>query len=67
MESKKVDPPPVALTIADAARRLSVSKMTVRRLLARGVLARVAVGRSVRVLARTVDDLAERGGVSRAK
>ncbi len=67
MESKKVDPPPVALTIADAARRLSVSKMTVRRLLARGVLARVAVGRSVRVLARTVDELAERGGVSRAK
>ena len=40
--------------------------MSIRRLLDRGDLARVAVGRSVRVLARTVDELAERGGVSRA-
>ena len=54
---------PLALTIHQAARRLSVSATTVRRLLARGELARVALGRSVRVLARSVEALAERGGV----
>jgi excisionase family DNA binding protein len=64
MERNKVDSPPVALTIAEAARRLAVSQMTIRRLLARGTLSRVSVGRSVRVLARSVHELAERGGVS---
>jgi excisionase family DNA binding protein len=68
MELDKLDAPrPVVLTIPDAARRLAVSPMTIRRLLDRGALARVVVGRSVRVLARSVDELAERGGVSRAK
>ncbi|MDX2147335.1 MAG: helix-turn-helix domain-containing protein [Planctomycetota bacterium] len=67
MERNRVEPPPVALTIADAARRLAVSPMTIRRLLERGELVRIAVGRSVRVLARSVDELAERGGVSRGK
>lgn len=55
----------VALSIPHTARRLEVSASTVRRLLARGALIRVTLGRSVRVLARSVDELAERGGVSR--
>lgn len=58
---------PVALTIGEAARRLAVSLTTVRRLLERGALTRVSVGRSVRVLARSVDELAERGGVAHGK
>jgi excisionase family DNA binding protein len=65
MERDRVETPPLALTIPGAARRLAVSPMTIRRLLARGALTRVAVGRSVRVLARSVDELAERGGVAR--
>jgi len=65
MERNRIESPPVALTIAEAARRLAVSPMTIRRLLARGALSRVVVGRSVRVLARSVDELAERGGVER--
>jgi excisionase family DNA binding protein len=67
MNRDKLEAPPVALTIAEAARRLAVSPMTIRRLLAHGALSRVAVGRSVRVLARSVHELAERGGVARAK
>jgi len=67
MEGKRNEPPPVVLTIADAARRLAVSHMTIRRLLSSGALSRVAVGRSVRVLARSVDELAERGGLSHVK
>jgi excisionase family DNA binding protein len=55
---------PVALTIGEAARRLAVSQMTIRRLLERGELVRVAVGRSVRVLAKSVNKFAERGGAS---
>lgn len=55
------------MTVGEAARRLAVSPTTIRRLLTRGALVRIAVGRSVRVLARSVDELAERGGVSRAK
>lgn len=67
MERNKLEAPPVALTIAEAARRLAVSPMTIRRLLERGALSRVSVGRSVRVLARSLDELAERGGVARAE
>lgn len=67
MERNNVESPPVALKIADAARLLAVSPMTIRRLLARGELSRVAVGRTVRVLARSVDEFAERGGVSRGQ
>lgn len=62
MERNDVESPKVAISIADAARRLSVSPVTVRRLLDRGALVRVEIGRSVRVLARSVDELAERGG-----
>lgn len=57
----------VALTIGDAAKRLAVSRATVRRLLVRGALVRVRLGRCVRVLAASVDQLAECGGVARAK
>lgn len=64
MDSRSQDSHPVAVTIAEAARRLAVSPMTIRRLLARGELKRISVGRSVRVLARSVQELAERGGVS---
>lgn len=67
MEGSRVEPQPVAMTIQDAARRLAVSPMTIRRLLERGALVRIAVGRSVRVLARSVDELAERGGVSHGR
>lgn len=62
---KHINPGPpieVAIQIPEAARRLAVSEMTVRRLLERGELTRIAVGRSVRVLAKSVDDLAARGG-----
>jgi excisionase family DNA binding protein len=57
----------VAESLARAARRLDVSVPTVRRLLAKGELSRVQIGRAVRVLSRSVDELAERGGVNRAK
>jgi excisionase family DNA binding protein len=62
MERKQFDSSPVAFKILEAARRLEVSPMTIRRLLARGALTRVRVGRSVRVLASSVSALAERGG-----
>ena len=65
MERDRIEAPPIALTIGEASRRLAVSRMTIRRLLERGALVRITVGRSVRVLARSVDELAERGGVSR--
>ena len=64
MEQNALDSPPVALTIPEAARRLAVSPMTIRRLLARGELTRVRVGRSVRVLASSVAALAAKGGVA---
>ncbi len=64
MQREKIETPPVAVTIAGAAHRLAVSEMTIRRLLARGVLVRIAVGRSVRVLIKSVDELAERGGAA---
>jgi excisionase family DNA binding protein len=67
MRLDKPDDGHVALTIPEAARRLSISPMTVRRLLECGELARIRVGRSVRVLARSVDELAERGGVRHAE
>jgi excisionase family DNA binding protein len=52
----------ITLTIEGAAQRLAVSPTTVRRLLERGELRRVKLGRSVRVLAISVNELAERGG-----
>lgn len=63
----KAESPAVAMTVRNAARRLEVSTSTIRRLLERGVLVRITIGRSVRVLARSVDELAERGGVARGK
>ncbi|MBL8762231.1 MAG: helix-turn-helix domain-containing protein [Phycisphaerae bacterium] len=65
MERHEIDPQPDALTVRETARRLSVSQMTVWRLLARGVLIRVRVGRAVRILARSVEQFVERGGVGR--
>jgi len=54
MEHERNEPVPVVLTIGEAARRLAVSATTIRRLLERGELVRVPIGRSVRVLARSV-------------
>jgi excisionase family DNA binding protein len=59
--------PPVAITGEEAARRLSVSRSTIRRLLARGELTRVRLGRSVRILAASVEALAARGGAIRGR
>lgn len=67
MKREKTPVSPVVLTIPEAAERLAVSPMSIRRLLERGVLTRVTVGRSVRVLTRSVDELAERGGVQLGK
>ncbi len=67
MELNTFESPPVALTIPEAARRLAVSPMTIRRLLESGALSRVAIGRSVRVLASSVDELAARGGVQHGR
>jgi excisionase family DNA binding protein len=67
MEHENEFAPPLALTIGDAAKRLSVSAMTIRRLLASGQLLKVVIGRSIRVSARSVEALVERGGVARAK
>lgn len=54
------DAPSVAVTIADAARRLAVSETTVRRLLASRSLTSVRIGRAVRVLSRSVDEFVDR-------
>lgn len=67
MEHENDFTPPLALTIGDAAQRLSVSAMTIRRLLASGQLVKVVIGRSIRVSARSVEALVERGGVARAQ
>ena len=53
------------VSIRDAARRLAISTSTVRRLLKRGELERVRLGRSVRVLNRSIVSLVARGGVGR--
>jgi len=67
MSRNQDDAPVVAMTIGDTARRLAVSPTTVRRLLERGELTRIDLGRAVRVLSRSVDEFAERGGVANAK
>jgi excisionase family DNA binding protein len=67
METQNEPTPPLALTIDDAAQRLSVSAMTIRRLLEGGQLSKVVIGRAVRVSARSVAVLVERGGVPRAE
>lgn len=67
MNQAKQERPGVALTIGEAARRLAVSPMTIRRLIERGELKRIALGRSVRVPARSIDDLIERGGAGVAR
>lgn len=67
MEHENGSAPLLALTIGEAAKRLSVSSMTIRRLLADGQLSKVAIGRSIRVSARSVEAFIERGGVARAK
>ena len=59
MERNKLESAPVAMTIPEAARRLAVSPMTIRRLLDRGELARIRIGRSVRVSASSVAALVQ--------
>ena len=59
--------PPQTVTLPEAARRLSVCVMTIRRLLARDELGRVTLGRSVRVVVASIDRLIAKGGASRAK
>jgi len=58
---------PITVTLRVAARRLSVCEMTIRRLLDSGALERVSIGRSVRVVAASIDRLIAKGGTSRAK
>lgn len=55
----------LAERVQSAARRLAISTSTVRRLIRCGALRTVIIGRSVRVLRQSVDELAERGGVAR--
>ena len=57
---------PLALTIPQAGEQLAVSRSTIRRLLSRGDLKQIKIGRAVRVLASSVDELAARGGIPRA-
>ncbi len=61
------DLPPVLFTIPEAAKRLHVSVMTARRLLARGELTRVRIGRAVRVTEASVLEFAKRGGQTNAR
>ncbi len=54
--------PELVHTIGQTAKKLHVSPMTVRRLLARGELQRVRLGRAVRVLASSIEAFAAKGG-----
>ena len=58
---------PLTVTIRAAALRLSISQMTVRRLMASGALERIRFGRSVRVTAASVIELVAKGGDRRGK
>ena len=58
---------PITVTLRVAARRLSVCEMTIRRLLDSGSLERISIGRSVRVVAASIDRLIAKGGTSRVK
>jgi excisionase family DNA binding protein len=52
------------LTVPEAAHRLRLSRVTIWRLLNRGELTRVRIGRSVRVTTESVVRIAKRGGAS---
>ncbi len=54
--------PDLVFTIGQTAKKLHVSPMTVRRLLDRGELQRVRVGRAVRILASSIEAFAAKGG-----
>lgn len=56
-----MDAQPLLITIAEAARRLSVSSDTIRRMIAKGELPMVRIGRLVRIPAEAVDRLAGQG------
>ena len=58
---------PLTVTIRAAALRLSISQMTVRRLMASVALERIRFGRSVRVTAASVIELVAKGGDRRGK
>lgn len=57
-------PSPHALTVGETARRLSLSLSTVWRLLQRGELRRVRIGRSVRVDAQSIAAFVAQGGTN---
>ncbi len=64
------DPPappkgPLAVTIPEAARLLSISPRNVIRRLGAGDLKRIKIGRSTRVLVSSIQSFIERGGNAR--
>lgn len=66
MTPNTVDHPPVLLTIEEAAKHLAVSQTTIRRLWESGELKRVTIGKAVRLLARSVEEFAQKGGATHA-
>lgn len=58
------EPSSLILTIADAAAELRVSQRTVRRLIARGRIEAVRIGRSVRIPRAAIAQLLRDGGAS---
>ncbi len=67
MTNSSLEPRPLTVTIQSAARRLSVSAMTVRRLLESGQLTRVPIGRSVRITVESIENFVFRGGSRNGK
>ncbi len=55
---------PLLLTVEDAAKVLSVSGVTIRRMIRSGELKHVKVGRSVRVTADTLRNFVTDGGAA---
>jgi excisionase family DNA binding protein len=58
---------PTLVTYAQAAQRLAVSQMTIRRLVERGKLDAVRIGGAVRLTSNSVDAIAEGKGVRNAQ
>ncbi len=58
---------PLTVTIRAAALQLSISQMTVRRLITSGALERIRFRRSVRITAASVTELVAKGGDHRGK
>ncbi len=62
MRSEKTEHRPDALTYPEVAARLRCSPMTVRRLVERGQLQRVSLGRAVRITEASIAALLRNGG-----